>query len=328
MKRREFITLLGGAAVAWPFTVRAQQQSSMPVIGFLHGASAGPFAHIVAGLRQGLKETGFTEGKNITIEFRWAEGRYDRLPALAADLVSRGVVLIVTGGGEPPAAAAKAATASIPIVFNIGSDPVKVGLVASLSRPGGNATGVNILTEELAAKRIGLLHDLVPANLVIAHLVNPNYPPTESIIREVEAATRTMGRKVLLLKASNENDINAAFATIAQMRVGALIVAADPYFNGRREQIVALAARYAVPACYEQREFALAGGLMSYGTSITDAYRQMGLYAGRILKGEKPADLPVVQSAKFELVVNLKTAKVLGLTLPSGLLSITDEVIE
>ena len=326
MKRREFITLAGGAVAAYPLAARAQQ--AMPVIGFLHGASAQPFAHIVAGLRQGLKESGFTEGRNIAIEFRWAEGQYDRLPAMAADLVGRRVALIVTGGGEPPAAAAKAATGSIPIVFNIGSDPVKFGLVASLSRPGGNMTGVNILTEELAAKRLGLLHDLVPANLIMAHLVNPNYSQTESTIREVEAAARARGRQVLLLKATNESEIDEAFATIVRMRAGALISAADPYFNGRREQIVALAARHALPAAYEQREYAVAGGLMSYGTNISDAYRQMGMYAGRILKGEKPADLPVVQSAKFELVVNLKTAKALGLTLPSGLLSITDEVIE
>jgi putative ABC transport system substrate-binding protein len=326
VKRREFITLLGGAAVTWPLAANAQQ--TMPTIGFLHGASAQPFAHVVAGFRQGLKETGFTEDRNIAIEFRWAEGQYDRLPAMAADLVGRRVVLIATGGGEPTVLAAKAATASIPIVFNMGSDPVKAGVVASLSRPGGNATGVNILTEELTAKRVGLLHELVPANLVMAHLVNPNYPPAESFIREVDAAARARSRQILLLKASSENEIDAAFATIGQMRAGSLIVAADPYFNGRRDQIVALAARHALPAAYEQREFAVAGGLMSYGTSITDAYRQMGTYAGRILKGEKPADLPVVQSAKFELVVNLKTAKALGLTLPSGLLSITDEVIE
>jgi putative ABC transport system substrate-binding protein len=325
MKRRHFLRLVGGAAT-WPLAARAQQ--AMPAIGFLHGASSQPFAHIVAGLRQGLKEAGFTEGRNIAIEFRWAEGQYDRLPAMAADLVARRVALIVTGGGEPSAAAAKAATASIPIVFNMGSDPVKFGLVASLSRPGGNMTGVNILTEELAAKRLGLLHDLVPANLTVAHLVNPNYSQTESIIGEVETAARARGRQILLLKATNESEIDEAFATIVRMRAGALVAAADPYFNGRREQIVALAARNALPAAYEQREFAVAGGLMSYGTSITAAYRQMGVYAGRILKGEKPADLPVVQSAKFELVVNLKTAKELGITLPSGLLSITDEVIE
>jgi putative ABC transport system substrate-binding protein len=326
MRRREFIALVGGAAVIWPVAARAQQ--ALIEIGFLHGASAQPFAHIVAGLRQGLKDAGFTEGRNIAIEFRWAEGQYDRLPAMASDLAGRRVALIVTGGGEPSVLAAKAATASIPIVFNMGSDPVRAGVVASLSRPGGNATGVNILTEELTAKRVGLLHELVPANLVMAHLVNPNYPPAESFIRQVDAAARARSRQILLLKATNESEIDDAFATIVQIRAGALIVAADPYFNGRREQIVALAARHALPAAYEQREFAVAGGLMSYGTSITDAYRQMGVYAGRILKGEKPADLPVVQSAKFELVVNIKTAKALGLALSSGLLSITDEVIE
>jgi putative ABC transport system substrate-binding protein len=327
MRRRQFLGALGGALAAWPRAARAQQPA-VPVIGFLHGASAQPFAHVVAGLRQGLKEAGFTEDRNIAIEFRWAEGQYERLPTMAADLAGRRVALIVTGGGEPTVLAAKTATASIPIVFNMGSDPVKAGVVASLSRPGGNVTGVNILTEELTAKRLGLLHELVPANIVMAHLVNPNYPPAEFFVREVDAAARARGRQILLLKASNETEIDAAFETIEQMRARSLIVAADPYFNGRHHQIVALAARHGLPAAYEQREFAVAGGLMSYGTNITDAYRQMGVYAGRILRGEKPADLPVVQSAKFELVVNLKTAKALGLTLPSGLLSITDEVIE
>jgi putative ABC transport system substrate-binding protein len=281
MRRRTFIAALGGAA-GLAFAARAQP--AMPVIGFLHIASARPFAHVVAGFHRGLKEAGFTENQNLSIEYRWAEGQRDRLPELAADLV--------------------------------------------LSRPGGNATGVNILTEELAAKRFGLLHDRVSAGTVIAHLVNPNYPPTEFFIQEVDELARAKGRPILLLKASGESGIDAAFAEISQRHAGALLVAADPYFNSRRDQIVALATRHALPAIYEQREFALVGGLMSYGTSITDAYRQLGIYAGRILKGEKPADLPVAQAAKFELVVNLKTAKTLGLTLPSGLLSIVDEVIE
>jgi putative tryptophan/tyrosine transport system substrate-binding protein len=327
MQRREFITLLGSAAVGWPFAASAQNQA-MPVIGFLHVASAKPFAHIVAGFRQGLKETGTIEGQNVAIEFRWADGQIDRLPELAADLVHRQVAVLVTGGGEAAAFAAKAATSTIPIVFNIGNDPVKVGLVASLNRPGGNATGVNILTTELEAKRLGLLHEMAPTASIIAHLVNPDYPPTNSNVKDVAAAARVMGLQIFLVEASTESDINAAFAAILQKRAGALLVGADPFFNGRRNQIVALAASRALPAIYEQREFAVAGGLMSYGTSISDAYRQMGIYAGRILKGEKPADLPVVQSAKFELVINLKTAKSLGLTLPSGLLSIADEAIE
>jgi putative ABC transport system substrate-binding protein len=326
MRRREFITLLGGAAVAWPLTVRAQQPA-MPVIGFLHVASAKPFEGIVAGFRQGLKEVGYTE-QNVTIEFRWAEGHYDRLAALAAELVRRQVAVIVTGGGEAPALAAKAATLTIPIVFNVGSDPVKMGLVASLSRPGGNLTGVNIHTTELAAKRVGLLHDLVPSGTVIAYLVNPNFPGTETNVKEVEAAARVLGLKIVLLKASSKSDIDAAFASIPEKRVGALLVGSDPFFTSQRDQFVALVARHAIPAIFEQREFAVAGGLMSYGTSLTDSYRQMGNYAGRILKGEKPTDLPIVQSAKFELVINLKTAKSLGLALPSGLLSIADEVIE
>src|SRR5450631_2211434 len=327
MRRREFILALGGAAAAWPLATRAQQRA-MPIVGFLHVASAKPCAHIVAGFRQGLKETGAVEGQNVTIEYRWADGQIGRLPGLAAELVQRQVAVLVTGGGEAPALAAKAATATIPTVFNIGNDPVKAGLVASLSRPGGNATGVNILTTELEAKRLGLLRELVPTASIIAHLVNPSYPPTETNVKDVAAAARVMGLQIILVEASSESGIDAAFAAIQQKRAGALLVGADPFFNGRRNQIVALAVRDALPAIFEQREFAVAGGLMSYGTSITDAYRQMGVYAGKILKGEKPADLPVVQSTKFEFVISLKTAKTLGLTLPPGPLSIADEVIE
>jgi len=322
--RRELIAALGSAAT-WPLTARAQQPA-MPVIGFLGTASANPFAHLIAGFRQGLKETGYVEGQNVAIEFRWAEGQYDRVPALAADLVRRQVAVIVTVGGEISAFAAKAATTMIPIVFNVAGDPVKVGLVASLSRPGGNATGVNIFTAELAAKRLGLLHELIPTALLIAVLVNPNFPPAAANAREVEAAARVTGQKILLLKADSESGIDAAFATIEQMRTGALLVAADPFFNSRRDQIVALAARHTIPAVYEFREFAAAGGLMSYGTSLVDAYRQQG--SGRILKGEKPADLPVMQLTKFELVINLKTAKALGIKISDNLLSLADEVIE
>ena len=325
MRRREFLTLLGGATT-WALPVRAQ--NSVPLVGFLHVAAAQPFAHIVAGFRQGLKETGYIEGETVEVEFRWAEGQVSRLPEMAVDLVSRHIAVLVTGGGEASAFAAKAATSTIPIVFNIGNDPVKVGLVTSLSRPGGNVTGVNILTTELEAKRLGLLHQMVPTASMVAHLVNPTYPPTQTNVRDVAAAARVMGLQIILVEASSESEINAAFAAIIQKRAGALLVGADPFFNGRRDQIVALAARHGIPAIFEQREFTVAGGLMSYGTSIADAYRQMGIYTGRILKGEKPADLPVVQSAKFELTINLKTAKSLGLAPSSGLISITDEVFE
>ena len=301
----------------------------MPVIGFLHVASAKPFAHIVAGFRQGLKETGAVEGQNVAINF-WVGGRAKTGGRRGGGpfFVHRQVAVLCQGGGGGLTLWGKAATSTIPIVFNIGNDPVQAGLVASLNRPGGNATGVNILTTELEAKRLGLLHELVPTASIIAHLVNPDYHPTKANVRDVAAAARVLGLQIILVEASSESEIDAAFAAILQKRAGAILVGADPFFNGRRNQIVALAASHAIPAIFEQREFAAAGGLMSYGTSIADAYRQMGIYTGRILKGEKPADLPVVQSVKFELVLNLKTAKSLGLTLPSGLLSIADEVIE
>jgi putative ABC transport system substrate-binding protein len=322
MRRRDFIAGLG--ATALPFAAQAQQT---PVIGFMHIASAGGMSHLVAAFRRGLKESGTSGADTVPIDFRWAEGNYQRLPGFAAELVRRRVAVIVTGGGEQPARAAKAATSTIPIVFNIGNDPVKAGLVASIARPGGNATGVNILTGELATKRLGLLHDLLPKGIA-----SPMLPIRSSrrgiIVEEVRAAARTMGRDIILMEASSEAEIDAVFAALPQKKVGGLMVAADPFFNAHREQIVQWVVRLGIPATYEQREFTLAGGLMSYSTSITDAYRQMGVYTGRILKGEKPADLPVVQAAKFELVVNMKTAKTLGLTLPSGLLSIVDEVIE
>jgi putative ABC transport system substrate-binding protein len=327
MNRRKIISLLGGAAAAWPLAARAQQ-SAMPVVGFLGTASPRPFAHLVAGFRRGLQETGFVEDRSVVIEYRWAEGQYDRVPALVADLVRRQVAVIVTVGGETSAAAAKAATETIPIVFNVGSDPVKIGLVASLARPGGNATGVNIFTIELVEKRLGLLLDLIPTASSIAILVNPDFVPAAANASEAEAAARAVGKQVVIYNARSEIEIGTAFAIMAQARPGALLVGADPFFNSRRGLIVALAGRHAIPAIYEWREFAEAGGLISYGTSLVEAYRQQGIYAGRILKGEKPADLPVVQLSKFELVINLNTAKALGLAIPPGVLALADEVIE
>jgi putative tryptophan/tyrosine transport system substrate-binding protein len=326
MRRREFITLLAGA-VAWPLAARAQQPA-MAVVGFLGTASAGPFAHLVAGFRRGLQETGFVEGRNVAIEYRWAEGQYDRVPALAADLVRRQVAVIVTVGGETSAAAAKAATATIPVVFNVGADPVKLGLVTSLARPGGNATGVNIFTTELVEKRLSLLHDLVPAATTVAVLSNPNFGAAVANVRESETAARAIGKEVVIFNASNDAEIETAFVNIVQARPGALLVAADPFFNSRRGLIVALTSRHAIPAIYEWREYAEAGGLISYGTSLVEAYRQQGIYVGRILKGEKPADLPIVQLSKFELIINLNTARALGLAIPPGVLAIADEVIE
>jgi ABC-type uncharacterized transport system substrate-binding protein len=323
VNRRGFFTLVGSAA-AWPLAARAQQ----PVIGWLSVASPRPFLPFLTAFRQGLEEAGFVEGRNITIEYRWAEGQYDRVPALAADLVRRGVAAIVTSGGENVALAVKAASATIPIVFNVGNDPVEIGLVASLARPGGNATGVNIFTIELVEKRLGLLLDLIPSASSIAYLFNPSFAPAATNATRAEAAARANGKEFFPYHAQSENEIDAAFASMAQRRPGALLVGADPFFNSRRTQIAALALRHAIPAIYEWREFAQVGGLMSYGTSLPEAYRQQGSYAGRILKGEKPGDLPVMQLSKFELVINLTTAKALGLTLPAGLLSIADEVIE
>jgi putative ABC transport system substrate-binding protein len=327
MIRREFITLLGGAAVAWPVVARAQQPA-MPVIGFLNGASPAPFAAFAAAFRQGLGDVGYVEGRNVAIEYRWAEGQNARLPALAAELVRRQVEVIVATAGTEGALAAKALTATIPIVFSTGGDPVAFGLVASLNRPGGNVTGVSILTIQLDAKRLGLLRELLPAATLVAVLLNPNSSNFNIQVEYLEQAGRAVGQQMEVLRAISEREIDQAFATMASKRAGALLVGSDPFFNSRREQIVALAARYGIPAIYEWREFARAGGLMSYGTSLPDAYRQVGVYTGRVLKGEKPADLPVIQSTKFEFILNLKTAKTLGLVIPADVLSIADEVIE
>ncbi len=326
MRRRKFMTLLGGAAIALPFTARAQQKA-MPVIGYLSSTSPGPAAPFMAALRQGLSETGYVDGQNLTIEYRWAEGRYDRLPALAADLVGRQVDAIVTQGG-PSAPAAKTATSTIPIVFAGGGDPVGLGLVASLARPGGNITGFSIMNVELMPKRLELLSELVPQAKVIALLVNPNTPTTEQMMPAVQEAVQAKGVQLHILKANTESEIDAAFAALVQRQAGALLVNADPFFFYRHEQIVALAARHAVPAIYEVREYAMAGGLISYGASLTAVFRQVGIYAGKILKGANPADLPVVQPTTFELVINLKTAKALGLAIPPSILSRADEVIE
>jgi putative ABC transport system substrate-binding protein len=324
MKRREFMLLLAGAMAAAP-SLRAQQKA-MPVIGWLSSESPGPSAPFVAAFHQGLSETGYVGGQNVAIEYRWAEGSYDRLPALAADLVGRKVDVILTGG-TPSALAAKSATSTIPVVFIVG-DAVAAGLVPSLARPGGNLTGVSMLTVELMPKRLELLSELVPQAGVIALLVNPNNAITERIMRDVREAAAAKGVQLHILKAGTESEIDTAFATLVELHIGALLVSTDPFFNSRREQLVALASRHAVPAIYEWREFAEAGGLISYGPSLTAVNRQVGVYAGRILKGAKPADLPVQQPTTFELVVNLKTAKALGLGVPPTILARADEVIE
>jgi len=326
LRRRQFITLLGIAA-AWPLAARAQQ-SAMPVIGFLSGRSPGESESVEAAFRQGLKESGYAEGQNVHIAFRWAEGRYDRLPALVASLVDIRVAVIAAAGGQAVPLAAKAATSTIPIVFVSGEDPVKHGLVASLNRPGGSATGVSMFLSEMEAKRLALLHELVPTATMIGVIVNPSSPSIDTQLREINSAARALGRQIQIVNATNERELDAAFASLAQSKAGALVIAANAYFTSRRDQIVALAAQRAIPAIYDQREFPMAGGLVSYGTNLSDSYRLMGVYTGKILKGEKPTDLPVQQSTKFELVINLKAAKAIGLDVPPTLLARADEVIE
>jgi ABC-type uncharacterized transport system substrate-binding protein len=325
LERREFIALLGGTAAAWPFVARAQPPA-MPVIGFLGTDSPDLRVRRLRAFRSGLSEAGYDEGRNVTIEFRWAEGQYDRLATLAADLVQRRVAAIVVNG--PAAMAAKAATTTIPIVFVVGFDPVKLGLVASLNRPGGNLTGVSLLNAELAPKRLALLHELVPKATIIALLVNPTNPNAETLSQDTQAAAGSLGLTLHVLHASSERDFDTAFATLLQQRAGALVIGTDGFFVAQSQRLAALTLRHAVPAIFQSREFAAAGGLMSYGGSETDQNRLLGLYAGRVLKGEKPADLPVQQSTKVELVINLKTAKALGLTVPLIMQMTADEVIE
>jgi ABC-type uncharacterized transport system substrate-binding protein len=327
--RRELIAALGGAAAAWPLAARAQQ-ATMPVVGFLGAGSLENWLLYLAAFRKGLNEIGFVEGQNVGIEYRWAEGQYDRMPQLAADLGRRRVAVIAMPGSPPAAVrAVKAANAAIPIVFGIGDDPVKLGLVASLNRPGSNATGVHFFTTDVVAKRLALLHDLVPGAARVAALLNPtDAPRAEAVLRDLQAAARTIGVQLQVLKASTSGDIDAAFAALVRERAGALFVGPDAFFNNRRVQLANMAAHHSIPTAFAVREYVDAGGLMSYGTSLADMFRQTGVYTGRILKGAEPADLPVLQSTKFELVINAQTARMLGLTVPASLLSLADEVIE
>jgi len=327
MQRRNFIKGIASSAAAWPLAARAQQEA-MPVIGFLSSRSPSEAAYVVAAFHRGLREGGYNVGQDVRVEYRWAEGQYDRLPALAAELVHQKVTLIASTGGIGAAVAAKQATPTIPIVFTAGDDPVKYGVVASLNRPGGNVTGIYNFISAMEAKRFGLLHETVPSARSIAGLLNPSYAGFDAQLKDLQEAARAVGQQIHVFNASSEADIHAAFRAMAPLPAAALLVGADPFFNGRREQLVTLAAHYSIPAMYELREYALAGGLMSYGTNLADSYRQVGNYAARVLQGNKPADLPVVQSSKFELVINLRTAKALGLTIPPGVLAIADEVIE
>jgi putative ABC transport system substrate-binding protein len=326
MRRREFVTLLGGAA-AWPVAARAQQPA-MPVIGLLDSNSPDVHANLLRSFRQGLNETGYVEGRNVAIEYRWSDGHYDRLPELAADLVRRRVTVIATIDGSASALAAKAATSTIPVTFRIGADPVALGLVASLNRPGSNVTGMTSLTVEVGPKRLEVLHELVPTATTFAVLVNPTSPLAETLSKDLLAAARNVGLSIHILQASNERDLSSAFADLLQLRVGGLVIGSDVFFNSQSEQLAALTVRHAIPAAYQYREFVAAGGLVSYGGSVEDSYHLVGIYTGRVLNGEKPADMPVQLSTKVELFINLKTAKALSLTVPISLLGRADEVIE
>jgi putative ABC transport system substrate-binding protein len=325
LKRRDFMTLIGGAAAAWPLAARAQQPA-MPVIGFMSGRSLEDSAHLLTAFRQGLSEAGFVEGENVAIEFRWARGHYDRLPALAAELVGHRVAVLVALGGDASSAAAKQATSTIPMVFGMGGDPIKAGLVDSFNRPGRNATGYTILTTQLEPKRLGLLHELVPGVPLIGALLGPT--PVQGQLQDIENAIRKIGQRLFVANAGNDTELNAAFVSLVQQRVGAVLVAASAYFDTRRDRIIAFAAENRLPAMYQLREYATSGGLISYGPRITDSYHQAGTYVSRILRGAKPADLPVLQPTKFELVINLKTAKALGLLVPNSMQLLADEVIE
>ena len=323
---RKFIAALGGAAAVWHFTARAQQPA-LPIIGFLYARSPEDFSAQLAAFHKGLAEGGYVDGQNIKIEYRWARGKYDQMPSLAGDLVRLPATLIMAGA-EPSALAAKAATSSIPIVFVVGTDPVKLGIVVSYNRPGGNATGLQIFTTSLEAKRLNLLHELLPRDAIIGILQNPKFPYAQDQLAQIQVAAKGLGQRIEVLRASIPAEIDDAFATVARDHLAALSVTADPFFDTRRDQLVTLAAQYAVPVIYQFRQYAAAGGLMSYGINLPDAYRQAGVYVSRILKGEKPSELPVLEPDKFEFVINLKTAKTLGLTIPSGVLAIADEVIE
>jgi putative tryptophan/tyrosine transport system substrate-binding protein len=326
MRRREFIAALGGAA-AWPLAARAQQPA-IPVVGFMSSRSPEDSAHLVAAFRRGLAEGGFVEGQNVATEFRWANGDYDRLPAMAADLVNQQVAVIVAAGGEPAALAAKVATKTIPIVVGLGADPEKLGLVASLNRPGGNVTGVTLMTALMEPKRLGLLRDLVPGAALIGVILNPAFPAAARQLQEIEETARGIDQRIVVAKASTDEELEAAFSLLVREQVNALLVAASPYFDTRRERIIDFAAEQRLPAIYQFREYAVSGGLLSYGVSISDGYRQYGDYAAKILKGAKPADLPFLQPTKFELIINMKTAKALGIKISANLLSLADEVIE
>jgi putative ABC transport system substrate-binding protein len=326
MRRRKFITFLGGAA-AWPLATHAQQPA-VPVIGFMSGRSPSDSSYLVDAFRQGLRETGYLEGETINIEYRWANGEYGRLPGLASDLLTRKVLVLVAIGGDPSALAAKHATATVPIVFGMGGDPIAAGLVASFNRPGGNATGFTLLTNQMEPKRVGLLHELVPNVLLLGALINPSFPPAARQLEDIQTATRNIGQNLLVGRADTDAQLQTAFATFVEQRVGAVLVTAAPFFDTRREQIIALAAQHRLPAMYQFREYAIAGGLISYGPSVADSYKQAGIYAGRILGGAKPSDLPVMQPTKFEMVINLKTANALGLTIPNTMQLLADEVVD